>query len=288
MEASHLPGAAGIRTILHPTDFSEGSDNAFAHALRLAVAASAQLELLHAEPDNDVAGYQHYPKVCDTLVRWEVLPPGAGEADLERLGLRIDRVLRVGDPPLRSILEELDAHHADLMVLATHGREGLDRMYSGGVAEPASRHGGVRTLFLPPGVRGFVPFDDGVVTLRRILIPIDHLPDPELAVAAAVMMARTLGVENLQISTLYAGSAANMPKVGLPTQPGWVARRWQEEGAPVEAILDTARAWQADLIVMSSRGHDSVLDTLRGSTVERVLRHAPCPVLVVPDPKRPS
>jgi len=41
-----------------------------------------------------------------------------------------------------------------------------------------------------------------------------------------------------------------------------------------------ARVEKADLIVMSTRGHDSFADRILGSNTERVVRHAPCPVLV--------
>ena len=44
--------------------------------------------------------------------------------------------------------------------------------------------------------------------------------------------------------------------------------------------METARLEKADLIVMSTRGHDSLSDRVMGSNTERVVRHAPCPVLV--------
>ena len=53
-----------------------------------------------------------------------------------------------------------------------------------------------------------------------------------------------------------------------------------QTGDPVSAILATAE--QADLVAMPTRGQDGFLDVLRGSTTERVVRHAPCPVLALP------
>lgn len=52
-------------------------------------------------------------------------------------------------------------------------------------------------------------------------------------------------------------------------------------GAAVEKILQTAEEQEADLIVMATHGHGFVRHALFGSTTERVLHHAPCPVLVV-------
>lgn len=51
--------------------------------------------------------------------------------------------------------------------------------------------------------------------------------------------------------------------------------------APSE-IPDTARALGADLIVIATHGHTGVKHVLLGSTAERVVRQAPCPVLTVP------
>ena len=50
----------------------------------------------------------------------------------------------------------------------------------------------------------------------------------------------------------------------------------------VEMILKTAIEIDADLIAMPTAGHHGILDAMRGSTTERVLRHAPCPVLATP------
>jgi nucleotide-binding universal stress UspA family protein len=45
--------------------------------------------------------------------------------------------------------------------------------------------------------------------------------------------------------------------------------------------VDAAIELDVDLIAMPTAGHHGVLDALRGSTTERVIRHAPCPVLAL-------
>jgi nucleotide-binding universal stress UspA family protein len=52
-------------------------------------------------------------------------------------------------------------------------------------------------------------------------------------------------------------------------------------GAPEEGILGTATVAKTDLIVMSTQGHDSLGDRIRGSLTERIVRMAPCPVLAL-------
>ena len=73
-------------------------------------------------------------------------------------------------------------------------------------------------------------------------------------------------------------------------RPGWSWSRIQQHGDVVETIRAAAVETQADLIVMVTAGHEGILDALRGSTTEQVLRHAPCPVLAVPAviPSTPS
>lgn len=67
----------------------------------------------------------------------------------------------------------------------------------------------------------------------------------------------------------------------MPGAPS--VERLVQRGLPSEALC--AAAADADLIVVGSHGHGAVHDKLVGSTSERVIHHAPCPVVVVPDPR---
>jgi nucleotide-binding universal stress UspA family protein len=53
------------------------------------------------------------------------------------------------------------------------------------------------------------------------------------------------------------------------------------EGPPAEAILDVANTRECDLIVMGSRGLGRLTGLLIGSQSQKVVQHAPCPVLIV-------
>ncbi|MPZ35857.1 MAG: universal stress protein [Rhodospirillales bacterium] len=52
-------------------------------------------------------------------------------------------------------------------------------------------------------------------------------------------------------------------------------------GTPLTEIVNAARDWPADLIVIGSHGRGGIKRALLGSVAEGVMRHAPCPVLVV-------
>jgi len=66
------------------------------------------------------------------------------------------------------------------------------------------------------------------------------------------------------------------------------AARLVREGSPGAEIRAAAAEWGADLIVLGTHGRGGIKRLLLGSTAESVLRHAPCPVLVVPESARPK
>jgi len=59
-------------------------------------------------------------------------------------------------------------------------------------------------------------------------------------------------------------------------------------GTPYERIVEIAESENADLIVIATHGYTGLKHSYMGSTAERVVRHAPCPVLVVRDKERDS
>jgi nucleotide-binding universal stress UspA family protein len=74
------------------------------------------------------------------------------------------------------------------------------------------------------------------------------------------------------------GSAGSLAAIRLAAQEA----RYQ---APGRALVEAARAVRAQLVVLSTRGEATVARVL-GAVSQHVLRHAPCPVLVVPDGSR--
>jgi nucleotide-binding universal stress UspA family protein len=62
------------------------------------------------------------------------------------------------------------------------------------------------------------------------------------------------------------------------------ARGIVRPGIPGQGLCDLAREEQADLLVVGTQGRSCLANVILGSVVERVLRDAPCPVLVVRNP----
>jgi len=273
--------------IFHPSDFSQASEVAFAHALKLALIARAKLRLMHVALGKDDRHWSDFPGVRATLVRWGLLPEGSAREAVEKIGLNVDKILARMAEPVSSMLHYLDEHPTDLIVLATHQYTGVARWVHQAVAEPMARRARTMTLFVPQGVTGFVALDTGAVTLRRILIPIDTRPRPQAAVEAAAGLARVLGCHEVAFTLVHVGATGEMPAVHEPRQAGWAHVGWTwdrtvRRGDVVEQILAVGTACAADLIVLATQGHHGVLDALRGSTSERILRGARCPVLAIP------
>lgn len=132
--------AWAVRNILVPLDFSDASVDALRHAKELALTYGAQITLLHAveevvypsaygiEPAN-LPG----PQVIDRVEK--------NLANLARSEIGYEHVVvqaKVGYAP-STILDHAEANEVDLVVIATHGRTGLERMLLGSVAERVVR-----------------------------------------------------------------------------------------------------------------------------------------------------
>jgi nucleotide-binding universal stress UspA family protein len=120
--------------------------------------------------------------------------------------------------------------------------------------------------------------------IRRILCPVDFTEISGRAVALAAAWARLLGAE---VTALHVRLNGLDPQAAAWEGPGELA---VVEGDPVARILERAAALGADLIVMGTHGRRGFDRWVLGSVTERVLHHAPCPVLAVngraerPDP----
>jgi nucleotide-binding universal stress UspA family protein len=269
-----------IRSIVHPTDFSEASAAAFAHALRIALSTKAMLTLLHVANAHKEE-WTSFPHVRQTLAAWGLMDEKESpDAIQAKLGVTLRKVEMEPQSPLDGVRHFVGLHAADLLVLATEGRQGVARWLHGSVAEAISRATHKPTLFVPHKARGFVDPHRGEQRLHNVLIPVDHEPNPAAVIAdIAVFVHGLTGVEG-QARLLHIG--ANAPRVQHPADPHRLLPVDIRKGDPVEAINNFANEWPADLIVMPTAGHVGYLDALRGSTTERVLRQAPCPVLAMP------
>ncbi len=268
--------------IFHPTDLSPNEQCAFVHALKLTCLARAELTMMHVDPAVTREDFEDFPRIRPLLTKWGLLPEGSAKQDVGQLGIQITKVRAMAEQPSAAILFHLALHPADLLVLSTHQREGLARLTQDAVAEPVARGAHATTLFIPAGVEGFVSAENGSTNLQRVLIAVSAEPAPQRAIDLATELATSLGSEKVLFELVHLGTDETFPKLTKPEKPGWTWQRLIAKGDPVEWILAAGKDFDVDLLVMMTAGHNSVIDMLRGSTTERVLRGARCPLLAIP------
>lgn len=150
---------ATLRRILAATDFSDHSRGALDYAAYLAKSLGAELALLHVfEPR-----YYHQdvmrrigPEVHEWMknLREEERRRLADlEKEVREKGMKVRSFFKEGTP-FREILKAADEISADLIVLGTHGRTGLDRFMMGSVAERVARSAPCPVFIARPKARG--------------------------------------------------------------------------------------------------------------------------------------
>ena len=271
-----------IKVIFHPSDFTEGSEVAFAHALKLALIARAELDILHVS-DNDQEAWAEFPGVRQMLERWKVLPPNSPKNAVAATGMSVRKVVMKGKDPVHAAQHFLEENPTDFVVLAAHTHQGRMRWGRGKVmSQPIASASEAAALFVPYGSEGFVNRADGNPSLKNVLIPVDTAPSPTPAVEVAMRLTWALQCPEINFTLLHVGKAGEMPRVQTEEQDGWTWNKLTRDGEVVDTILAAAKEVAADLIVMTTAGRDGFLDGLRGSTTERVLRGGMIPVLAIP------
>ncbi len=270
-----------IQRVFHPSDFSEASGVAFAHALVAALTAKATLTILHVSSGGE-GSWTDFPGVRDTLERWGLLPGNSQRADVSKLGINVNKVQMVHTDPVQSITNYLEEHGADLMVLATDQDKCGVQWLKESVATTVARKSREMTLSIPKGTEGFVSLNDGSISLKNILIPVAPVPSAQPAIYAAARLVSGLHCDSGIFTLLYIGEEESMPQVACPEVAGWHWDRMTRSGEVIETIVQVVSKIDADLIVMTTDGHNELLDVLRGSHSERLLRASCCPLLTIP------
>ena len=145
------------------------------------------------------------------------------------------------------------------------------------------------------------------MTAQRFLVPVDFSEDANQAVEYAIDLASKLGarvtlLHVIQPPPLGGGDMdVTVPYTYIQNLEAEVTNRMQAylervtaaglegeiavvHGVPFQEILETAKAQQVDLIIMGTQGRTGLQHVLMGSVAEKVVRLAPCPVLVVRQP----
>jgi nucleotide-binding universal stress UspA family protein len=292
-----------LTRLLCATDLSPASGPAVEFAQRLAAVTRAELLLLNVVPPMPVpleGGFD--PGTYERLLEEQQAYARTGLEQLaeraRQRGLGVTMHLEEGLPAPR-ILEAAERERADLVVVGTHGRTGLNRLLVGSVAEhvvqvstrpvitvrpqlagaagPERPFGRILypTDFSPaarrawPWVRVLAERTDAQVEVLHVLLEVvpDHHLDPAFLAQAAARI-RQDAEESMERFLADSG----LPRARVRTQLG--------QGVEADAIVRAASAG-AELIVMGTHGRTGFLQLALGSVTRRVLHDAPCPVLTV-------
>jgi nucleotide-binding universal stress UspA family protein len=241
-------------------------------------------------------------RVCDALgesVSFAVLP----EAEPQML---------LPAPSPRTIAETIDGyarlHRIDLIVMATHGRGGISRLWFGSVADALLRTSALPVLVIQP--------DEGSTAtgwrtrhpITHVLVPLDGTDHARTALRPAQEIGTAFGARYTLLRVLAlpysvldglspvplgftpenaaaAQAEAERNLAGdaetLRGQGATVATAIVVEASSAKAILQVARDREADLIVLATHARAGFDRILIGSVADKVVRGADCPVLVV-------
>jgi nucleotide-binding universal stress UspA family protein len=277
--------------LLVPIDASAESLLALPPACRLAEATGARLTLLRIALASELA--LSVPGGIDAATRrvaeGRICPGDAPPAEEVIL-----RAQHAGEIPAL-ILAEARARAADLIVMATHARSGLDRLAHPSVAEAVLTSAPV-PLLLVNAMRG--QMEDGGTT--PIVAAVDGTPEGAAALPAAVQYARALAAELLllrvvtpqpagaDLSTLRYDPAvlgdaqhyldrltAQIAACGVPAQGRALF------GPVAETIATVAEQVHANAIVLSTHSLRGMARLVHDSIADRLLRAETCPILLV-------
>jgi nucleotide-binding universal stress UspA family protein len=255
-------------TIVHPTDLTAEQQVPFAHAVALASTSQANLVALHATSPGELA--------AGDLQARPLLKGWGQDPDLSYEFVNHSCC----EDPVDTALDALRRQNADLLVVGTHQRKGVERVLRESFSEAIALETGLPTLFVPIGEPGLVDMESGEIKLQRILIPAGGSVALQPAVDAAADFARRAGAKNVEFTLLCVGGD-DFPGVVTRAGEGWEYKRVRRPGKPDEEIVKYCQDEGTDLVVMGTEGHSGVLDFLRGSRTERVIRRSSKPVLSV-------
>jgi nucleotide-binding universal stress UspA family protein len=300
--ARKLP-AVRLKKILATTDFSKFSLAGVRYAAWLADKLGAALGLVNVvEPSPIFAGGENV-----VLARDDVELVELAERQVSKLAHRLSKKGAVVRPLVRygrafnEIASLARARKVDLIVMATHGYTGLKRIFPGSTAERVVRHAPCPVLTVP-SLSKTKSRGTSSLRLRKIVVPIDFSETSAQALPYAAALAKTFCAEIILLHVVE--------PLPLPAETAYVPPQMQREdrnvaqqhlfdlsravfddnvqaralvriGLPFQEITAAAKSVDADMIVLTTHGYTGLTHVLLGSTAERVVRHADCPVLVV-------
>jgi len=265
------------RRILVAIDGSKYSKRALKQAISIARLCGSNLivlRVIRVRPGLVALAPQLMKKMKE-----EFLETAKAEAAKENVAC--ETIIHQGEPLYEFIIATAKEKGADVIVMGTHGRAGLERLLMSGVTAKVIGHASCPVLVVPLKVP---------VTLKRIVAATDGSKFSEAAVKEAIGIAKAcrssltvvcvvkpdrLVDHKEEARKIVEEVRKNASGANVETQA------IVPEGEPYETIIQVAKEKNAGVIIMGSYGRTGLKRLLMGSVTEKVISHAPCSVLVV-------
>lgn len=288
-----------IQKILCPMDFSSTSLRAADYAIALAANYKAELHLLHVVSPVLYSADQYAFNVGEIVLAMEK----QAARDMKKVekkarasGVEFREQIRTGNVE-NEIRAAITSTNADLLVMGTHGLRGIEKWFMGSATEKMLRRSPVPMLI----TRDTMKAGKAPPAVRRILVTTDFSEGTENALDYAFSLAQESQAKITLLHVISDHAPANIEGGGpalsvsvrrrLEKMIPESARDWCEAdvrvvyGSPYAVILKTLASRKIDLLIMNIHGKGMLDRALLGSTAERVVRAADCPVMLIPPMK---
>ena len=280
-----------IHKILVATDFSPASKHALDHARALAARMDAEVHVLsvHVEQGH-LHGLANFPNLNDIEEQLEERVRARMQDFIADCGNNLIAEVVRDQNEASAILRYAEHRGIDLIVMGTHGRSTIPRFFLGSVAAEILRSAPMPVLVTGAGHAA------AAMKTGRILVPVDFSDVSLDLLHHAAHLANTL---DATLDVVHVTDPQSLPRYyarNFGEQQQRMAEQAMQKltaaaaldveystsvltGKADDVIVDLAAARKHDLIFMASAGRWRLSQMLLGSTADRVIRKAPCPVL---------
>lgn len=291
---------ASIKSIMCPVDLTTESGEALRYALALARAYKAKLHICYCTGVSTISPFYASGATSEDVSDLLHDSIFANSKLSEFAEVDWEGVIVAGGDAGTEIVREAGERGVDLIVMRSRRRPRAAALL-GSTAETVSRTAPCPVLVTHPHEREWEGVEDGDIAIERVLVAHDFSAESELALRHGLSLAQEYQAELHLLHVLApperGGVEIEWGKAGIEGAYHEAARRLQSSlqgevylwcrvitavrwGKVYKEVLDYARGQDIDIICMGANGKDNSFGALFGSNVDRVLRQAPCPVLV--------
>jgi hypothetical protein len=266
-----------MEKLMVATDGSKYSESAIREAINLAKICSSNLIAVSVVKTN-LEFDSVLPQFVEKAEQDAIKHLESVKAQATKEGVNCITVVSLSEEPYEDIVRHASRNNVDMIIMGTHGKTEMKRLMMGSVTALVIGHAPCNVLVLPLNAK---------VECKNVLIATDGSKYSDSAASEAIGIAKRCGSSLIVISVASSdadlGSAINnVNKVSkIAEEEGIKVKSVVAKGKPYEAIVETSKQKEVDLIVVGSHGRTGLTRLLMGSVTERVIGHAEAAVLVV-------